>query len=366
MRNAILQFLLLGGAFFVSPAQAIIIQDETAYASYYNVTSSEFNGIARLMLSGNSSCTAFAINAFQVLTAAHCIPTANTSLAALTLDGVQFSLYSEEVFVPSAVFISPDWVENDFGGGNDIAVLYFANGLPEVNHYPLLPSALAGTELGSNFELFGYGRCGTPTGGFGGALGACDTPGLHRAANRYDSIAPNDKVLEYSFDSYSPNTILVGSANCRENDALCILNQSEFSSKADEPTIGTRQGIATPGDSGGPSLILYEGRYYSVGIHSFIACLSLGGGDPCLSPPDWDASFGPNGTFGEFAGDTRIGSQTDFISASVPEPSSFVLAGAALFLIWRKRLVQRKSSVLRSRGLDGAHDGESAQTHWQT
>jgi hypothetical protein len=346
-----------------APLSAIIIQDEVAHASYYNVSSSEFNGIGRLYLSGAGRCSAFAINAFQVLTAAHCIPSANPDLLGLSLNGVQFPLFDSTIHSPTAVFISPGWIPGDYANGNDLAVLYFENGLPGVNTYPLLPYNFAGDELGLTFELFGYGRCGSPTAGYEGANGTCATPGLHRAANRYDSLTPNENVLLYSFDSYNPALSNLGSAPCPINDALCILNQTVYPSKADDPAIGTRQGITAPGDSGGPSLIFFDGRYYAAGLHSYIACLATIAG--CLSPPDWDGSTGPNGTFGEIGADTRLSFHSDFIAGAVPEPSTFFLAAGALLAVLRRRYMLRSIKSGHPQP-DPSPYGENASAHCKT
>ncbi len=329
-----------------SLAQAIIIHDEAANSSYYNVNASQaaFNGIGRVVVSGANVCSAFAINSFQVLTAAHCLPGVNPSFNGLALDGIRFSLFDSSVYAPTSVFVAPGFEFTNFQNGHDLAVLYYANGLPGVNTYPIFQYSNGEDELGDSFELFGYGRCGTPQGGWNVNGGACASPGLHRAANRYDHISANERLLQFSFDSYNPATQTVAGADCRVNDALCYFTGNENPTKQGVPEIASRQGLFAPGDSGGPSLIFREGQYYSVGLHSYVSCLSFQG--LCLTPPDTDSSAGPNGTWGEFNTDTRLSYYSAFVAEAVPEPSTFALAAfAAAFLFWHS---SRRRAMLDS------------------
>jgi hypothetical protein len=347
---------LLAGALYSLPSLAVTIYSDLSNAAYYNVSDPQFNGIGRLFVNGGGICTAFAISSNQVLTAAHCLPGGNPGLAGSVLDGVQFSLFSQAIYAPTSVFINPNWNYTAFEDGHDIAVLYFENGLPNVNNYPIYSYAPGEDEYGDTFELFGFGQCGTPQTG----AAPCSTPGLHRGANRYDNIYSNGNILEFGFDRYTTDTVTVGPAECRINDALCYVTEIETLSKEFVSEIGTRQGFLAPGDSGGPSLIFADGRYWSVGLHSYISCISLG--TRCDMPPDFDNSLGPNSTWGEIAGDTRLGSFTDFVEASVPEPSTFLLSGAALLLLFRRtRMLHSSESSARS-----TSDGESSQAHLET
>lgn len=349
-----LRVAALGLAFLGSfPAFAVTIHNDLSNAAYYNVLDSQFNGIGRLFVDGGGICSAFAINSTQVLTAAHCLPGGNPNLSGSVLDGVQFSLFSSAIYAPTSVFINPNWNYGLFDEGYDIAVLYFENGLPSVNSYPLYNYPSGQDEYGQVFELFGFGSCGTPQTGYA----PCTTPGLHRGANRYDRIYSNGNILEFSFDSYNPTTTTVGAADCPINDALCYITEVETLSKSLVPEIGTRQGFLAPGDSGGPSLIFADGQYWSVGLHSYISCISLSSG--CDSPPDFDGSLNPNSTWGEIAGDTRLNSHVDFINASVPEPSTLLLTGVSLLLLFRRTRMLNSSKPLPHRNLHG----ESPQAH---
>lgn len=334
------------------PSRAVTIHNDIANAAYYNVTDSQFNGIGRLFLNGGGICTAFAISSQQVLTAAHCLPGGNPGLSGSVLNGVQFSLFSSTVYAPTSVFINPNWDYNSFDNGYDIAVLYFENPLPNVNTYPIYSYAPGESEYGQVFELFGFGACGTPQTG----SAPCANPGLHRGANRFDRIYSNGNILEFSFDSYNPATTPVGPADCPINDALCYITEVETLSKSLVPEIGTRQGFLAPGDSGGPSLIFADGRYWSVGLHSYVSCISLG--TRCDAPPDFDNSLNPNSTWGEIAGNTRLGAFTDFVNASVPEPSTYLLSGLGLFLLLRRARMLNSPKSPR--------DGESSQAHLET
>jgi hypothetical protein len=329
MNNQVWRGLAYGLLLAIAPCSAITIQNQNVDAgTFYSVLSPTFNGIGSI--NGNF-CTGFAISSTRVLTAAHCVPDPN---------GVSFSLplIDGTIYNPSQVRIHPLFNGN-LGTGNDIAVLEFgANVLPgSMNVYPIYEVNNLNDIFGLDFQLFGYGQCGTGAGNSGCPVGSP----LHRAANRVDSflIANNDfaGVYLYDFVDYTQgNSTVPGRENCPASSPLCIVTGNVLPSKQTDPDIGDRQGMISFGDSGGPSLVFVNGEWRALGIHSFISCLGFTQQNQnCTSPPDANGGF-PNSSFGEFGGDTLISFHANFVN-NVPEPATWLVMTAGLVVIARLR-----------------------------
>ena len=312
----------------VSPALAVIIKDSTVQAAYYGIPDSPanpFNGIATTS-SGGLGCSGFAISSTTVLTAGHCV--SGPVSVTFWIVNPNTMTFGANTFVADSALVNPKFDAANLVNGYDVALLTFNTPLPNaVMTYPLYQSDIG---LGSNFELFGRGSCGSPLTGF---AGCSDGNSLHRAMNRYDvelnqsgaSVLIYDFVNDYSIRSSASGT------DCPSTSALCFIEHHDFGSKDVGPNaLLGKQGISIYGDSGGPSLIfnLATSRYEAVGLHSFIGCVN----QPCANPPDVHPTFNPDGSFGEYAGDTSLYSLRYFVAtgSNVPEPAAWISAACGL------------------------------------
>ena len=303
-----------------------------ANSSFYNVSgNAAYNGVG-LVSNGSVGCSAFAIDPNTVLTAAHCIGSAPAS-------SVSFSLpFFGSTFNPSSVLVNPLFNNGNFFGGYDIAVLRFGtNVLPSnMNYYPIYTDYANGQDEGSfEFLTVGYGFCGT------GTSAATSCSGLHQAVNRYDALYGNE-ILLADFQDFSNPDVCARSAICAGLDLQATYTDKSLFLGAD----ASKQGVHSFGDSGGPSLINVNNKLYSVGIHSFAACVSGPQTNPSVAPPcvapDIDTVI--NSTFGEFTGDTRLLAYTNFIATgtNTPEPATWSLLSVAALAagLGRKRMLK--------------------------
>jgi hypothetical protein len=95
--------------------------------------------------------------------------------------------------------------------------------------------------------------------------------------------------------------------------------------------LGDAEGNSAPGDSGGPTFFQLDQQdpesFVIVGVTSFGLSVAT----------DVDGVI--NSTFGEISGDTNVTSVASFISASIPEPSSWGMTLGFLVssLCWKHR-----------------------------
>ncbi len=333
------KLVVLTAAVGAVPASAVIIKDSTspAGAAYYGIqdnASNPFNGIGSV--NGAVGCSGFAISSTTVLTAAHC--SGGSPQVTFWILDPNTSVFGAQVFSPDLVIANPLFDPAHLERGYDVALLKFNTPLPSaVQTYPLYQSDIA---LGSNFELFGRGACGSPDTGFGGCV---DGNSLHRAMNRYDvrlKVTGGSDVLIFDFvNDYNARATYSG-VDCPSTSAICFEDHVDHGSKDDaigaDPLLG-KQGTIIYGDSGGPSLIFNQlaGRYEAVGLHSFVGCAA----DPCVAPPDVHPTTNPDGSYGEYAGDTSLYSLRVFIDTgvNVPEPAAWLTMAAGLAVVMSRR-----------------------------
>ncbi len=293
-----------------------------------------WSGVAALELQnrgGPLGCTgALLSSGQQILTAAHCV---TDSAGALTLESgtAYFATMADGAYTGtreavhfSTVTVHPDWAGKSFLGGNDIAVITLDTVAPEgAQRYDLYTGF---DEIGKAHDRVGWGQVGT---GDGTVLAA---GGFRTGQNVYDlsgavvdpalGHAANPAVLYYDFD----DGVYDAALGFGPHDAL------GYWFGVHDLGLGDTESIAAPGDSGGPTFI--DGRI--AGVTSFNVTFW----DSSGHTTDVDSPYGgPDGSFGEIGGDTRVSFYVDWIRAqAVPEPAAWMLMGAGLLgLACRRR-----------------------------
>lgn len=294
----------------------------------------DLSGVAQLFLNvdssgfGNLCSGALLADGVHILTAAHCVTNASGVMdvdLATTTNQARFGttstgangLGSRSAPVSiSAITVHPGWTGNYSRGGNDLAILTLATAAPiEAKRYDIYTSS---DEIGKVTLKSGWGTFGD------GATGVAGGTGWRMGQNTYDmnaltfwgaSSGANTGILMYDFDN-----------GLAANDAF----GTWFGAPYQNLGLGDNEVISGPGDSGGPSFI--DGKVAGItsfGITFFDARDPSTGAGICTSANP-DKVCGLNGSFGEFAGDTRVSAYSSWITAQLAAPVPEPLSGAML------------------------------------
>ena len=270
----------------IVPDERVAIPVSDPYSSSYVVGAGSFNGVVSIFDNDSRGSGALLSSGRHILTAAHVVD--GDSASSLT---VYFDLASGRVgYQVSAVNIHPLYVSGNFPA-YDVAVLTLASTAPVTGY-----SIYRGTaDVGSTFQLVGYGMAGT------GAAGQADAEQTNQEVKRtgsniYDLVyqntlnlggfeaVPNNSLLMYDFDdgttAHDANNVLAGIANTG---------------------LGANEVNSTQGDSGGPTF-----------INGQIAGIVSGG-----STVSTDINSVTDSSYGEISYDTRVSYYASFIDSIV-------------------------------------------------
>lgn len=293
---------------------------------------------------GGFICTASAIDATHILTAAHCVRNRNPDGSADAVSQILFVLPSVGAVIPTVgfsanpLFDALEPIVGAFAPG-DLAVIELAFPIPAgVETYDLYRDS---DELMKETQHYGHGRSGV---GETGATGGADFFYGRTGKNRYDEIfapligIPFFEQLIHDFDDGTGGTD--ASPWWYSPAFLCPASQEKGVGNASKCNVAKGQGRAyrgkgygdlevgiAPGDSGGPGFV--DGKI--AGVHSFGFTYNCGG----LTGNAPDVTCGLDSSYGEMAGDARVSANAAWIDAQVangvstpiPEPIPSVASG---------------------------------------
>ena len=308
MKKIVLGCLL---AMAATSATAGVIRHDRDDADYLAMAQeSQFDSVGALTYTtdaGRWICSGTVIDYSYVVTAAHCLDDATTRDVAFSVGG--------EVYSGARWAVHDEWF-NQFTlfDGYDIALLKLDRGVYNVGQASLYTGS---SEIGQVGTHVGFGATGT--GLNGQTLGAGTKRAGHNEIDEFDLAGRgHERVLWNDFDAplgTDPADMAPGS----DPDQFYIENPIGAFGLISGTALDMEYLIGG-GDSGGGYFLQENGNWFLAGIHSFGASI--------------DAN-GPNSTYGDFSGSTRVSLFTDWVSQTqatlaVPEPTSIMLFGTAL------------------------------------
>lgn len=177
------------------------------------VNGQQTNGFKAVGYVGPLGCTGTLISPTHVLTAAHCLPGVGNGQATFVVNG--------QTYQSSKVTIHPDYNDNNFGRGDDIAIITLSRPVTGVTPMEINRTT---PQIGTMLTLVGFGEGGTSTGGFDP-----NDDGKQVGQTRLEGVTAEH--ITWNFDSHN-------------------------------------EANTAPGDSGGPAFINVGGKQVIAGVTS--------------------------------------------------------------------------------------------------
>ena len=275
--------LLLSWVCLVPSMLAGTIRDDRSDSSYLALANTPaYAPVGTLVNSWGYNGSATLIAPDWLLTAAHNLVAADS--ATFTINGAAYG--------SSQLFLNPNWQSSNPMSTYDVGLVHLASPVAGVTPARLYTDS---TEIGQIGTFVGWGLTGT------------GLTGYRRLDNQKRAF---QNVIDGDFGNPS---LLLGS------DFDNPHNPAESSFGGANPL--DLEGAVAPGDSGGGVFVTIGSDTYLAGVISFIAA----------------TDGNPNADYGDVSGFGRVSGFYPWITATIPEPSTFALLVLAFLGLFLKR-----------------------------